>query len=83
MKVGIGLCLVGAICLILFGAMMVLSPSAAEQLNGYFERIWYTYHSLRAFDGYRISTNIAKKMNWGQAYEKVELFVHGARDCTI
>ena len=65
MKVGIGLCLVGAICLILFGAMMVLSPSAAEQLNGYFERIWYTYHSLRAFDGYRISTNIAKKMNWG------------------
>ena len=33
MKVGIGLCLVGAICLILFGAMMVLSPSAAEQLN--------------------------------------------------
>ena len=33
MKVGIGLCLIGAICLILFGALMVMSPSATEQLN--------------------------------------------------
>lgn len=33
MKVGIILCLMGAICLILFGVMMVMSPSATEQLN--------------------------------------------------
>lgn len=33
MKVGIGLCLIGAIGLILFGVMMVMSPSATEQLN--------------------------------------------------
>lgn len=33
MKVGISLCLIGAICLILFGVMMVMSPSATEQLN--------------------------------------------------
>ena len=33
LKVGITLCLVGAVCLILFGIMMVASPNAAEQLN--------------------------------------------------
>ena len=33
LKVGIGLCLVGAICLLLSGIMMVARPSAAEQLN--------------------------------------------------
>lgn len=33
MKVGIGLCLIGAVCLILFGTLMVMSPSATEQLN--------------------------------------------------
>lgn len=33
MKVGIGLCLIGAICLILSGVMMVTSPSATDQLN--------------------------------------------------
>ena len=33
MKVGIGLCLIGAICLILSGIMMVVSPGATEQLN--------------------------------------------------
>lgn len=33
MKVGIGLCLIGAVCLILFGVMMVMSPSTTEQLN--------------------------------------------------
>ena len=33
LKVGISLCLVGAICLILSGIMMVASPSATEQLN--------------------------------------------------
>ena len=33
MKVGIGLCLIGAVCLILFGVLMVMSPSATEQLN--------------------------------------------------
>ncbi len=32
-KVGIILCLVGAICLILYGFIMVISPSATEQLN--------------------------------------------------
>nr|WP_317324193.1 helix-turn-helix transcriptional regulator [uncultured Flavonifractor sp.] len=33
MKAGIGLCLIGAICLILSGIMMVVSPGATEQLN--------------------------------------------------
>lgn len=33
MKAGIGLCLIGAVCLILFGVLMVMSPSATEQLN--------------------------------------------------
>ena len=33
LKVGISLCLVGAVCLILSGIMMVASPSATEQLN--------------------------------------------------
>ena len=33
MKVGIGLCFIGAICLILSGVMMVTRPSATEQLN--------------------------------------------------
>lgn len=33
LKVGIALCLAGAICLILFGIMMVTSPSATEQIN--------------------------------------------------
>lgn len=33
MKVGIGLCMVGAVGLILFGVMMVMGPSATEQLN--------------------------------------------------
>lgn len=33
MKAGIGLCLIGAICLILSGIMMVVSPDATEQLN--------------------------------------------------
>ena len=33
LKVGISLCLVGAICLILSGIMMVVSPNATEQLN--------------------------------------------------
>ena len=33
LKVGISLCLVGAICLILSGIMMVASPGATEQLN--------------------------------------------------
>ena len=32
-KVGIGLCLVGSICLILSGVMVVFSPNAIEQLN--------------------------------------------------
>lgn len=32
-KAGIGLCLAGAICLILSGLMMLLSPGTAEQLN--------------------------------------------------
>lgn len=33
MKVGIWLCLAGAVCLILAGIMMVVSPGAAERLN--------------------------------------------------
>mgnify|MGYP000857208447 CR=1 FL=1 len=33
MKVGIGLCLIGGICLILSGVMMVTSPSATDKLN--------------------------------------------------
>lgn len=33
LKAGIGLCLVGAVCLLLSGIMMVARPSAAEQLN--------------------------------------------------
>lgn len=33
MKVGIGLCLAGAVCLILAGIMMVISPGTAERLN--------------------------------------------------
>ena len=33
MKAGIGLCLIGAVCLILFGVLMVISPSTTEQLN--------------------------------------------------
>ena len=33
LKVGISLCLVGAVCLILSGIMMAASPSATEQLN--------------------------------------------------
>ena len=33
MKVGICLCLAGAVCLILAGIMMVVSPGAAERLN--------------------------------------------------
>ena len=33
LKVGISLCLAGAICLLLSGIMMVASPGAAEQLN--------------------------------------------------
>ena len=33
MKVGIGLCLIGAVCLILSGVMMIISPSATDQLN--------------------------------------------------
>ncbi len=33
LKVGIVLCLAGAICLILFGIMIVFSPSAAEQFH--------------------------------------------------
>ena len=33
LKVGIGLCLLGAVCLLLSGIMMVASPGAAEQLN--------------------------------------------------
>lgn len=33
LKVGISLCLVGSICLILSGIIMVVSPSATEQLN--------------------------------------------------
>ena len=33
LKVGISLCLVGAICLILSGIIMVISPSATEHLN--------------------------------------------------
>ena len=32
-KVGIGLCLLGAVCLILSGVLMLVSPRAAEQLN--------------------------------------------------
>lgn len=32
-KIGIGLCIVGAVCLILFGAFMILRPSAVEQVN--------------------------------------------------
>lgn len=32
-KVGIGLCLVGAICLILSGIMMIMSPSVVKQFN--------------------------------------------------
>lgn len=33
MKAGIGLCLIGVICLIVSGVMMVTSPGAAERLN--------------------------------------------------
>ena len=33
LKVGIGLCLLGAVCLLLSGIMMVASPGAAVQLN--------------------------------------------------
>jgi len=33
MKVGVGLCIAGAVCLILIGVMMVLSPNTTEQLN--------------------------------------------------
>lgn len=32
-KVGIGLCLLGAVCLILFGVLMMMQPSAIEQVN--------------------------------------------------
>ena len=33
-KVGLGLCLLGAFCLILTGVLMVARPSAMDQLNG-------------------------------------------------
>ena len=33
-KVGAGLCAVGAVCLILFGILMILRPSSIEQLDG-------------------------------------------------
>lgn len=33
MKIGIGLCLVGAVCLILFGVFAILRPSSIEQVN--------------------------------------------------
>ena len=32
-KLGVCLCLTGAVCLILFGVLMIARPSAAEQLN--------------------------------------------------
>lgn len=32
-KMGIGLCLTGAVCLILFGILMIIRPSAVEQVN--------------------------------------------------
>lgn len=32
-KTGIGLCLLGAVCLILFGVLMVTQPSALQQMN--------------------------------------------------
>ena len=33
-KIGIGLCLLGAFCLLLTGILMVLQPSAMEQISG-------------------------------------------------
>lgn len=33
-KIGICLCLIGAICLILFGVFMMILPSSAERLSG-------------------------------------------------
>lgn len=32
-RLGVCLCLIGAVCLILFGVLMIARPSAAEQLN--------------------------------------------------
>lgn len=32
-KIGISLCLIGAVCLILFGILMMIQPSAVEQMN--------------------------------------------------
>lgn len=32
-KIGICLCLIGAVCLILFGVFMIMRPSSIEQLN--------------------------------------------------
>ena len=32
-KIGICLCLIGAVCLILFGILMIIHPSSMEQLN--------------------------------------------------
>lgn len=32
-KIGFFLCLIGAVCLILFGVIMMMQPSSAEQLN--------------------------------------------------
>lgn len=32
-KIGFFLCLIGAVCLILFGVIMMIHPSSAEQLN--------------------------------------------------
>lgn len=32
-RIGVGLCLTGAVCLILFGILMIARPSAVEQMN--------------------------------------------------
>lgn len=32
-RVGIGLCILGAVCLIVFGILMVVQPSAADKLS--------------------------------------------------
>ena len=59
LKVGISLCLVGAICLILSGIMMVVSPNATEQLNAAAAKITYdSFHEKALIAGCLSSTGL-------------------------
>lgn len=87
-KVGIGFCLAGAVCLILSGLMMTMSPEAAEQLNASstinFERRRCMAHPLCPFYDCRLGTHTAKKMKIEvKRYEKAELFICCRCHCAV